>query len=449
MAYTQNYIRLTDKFLIERNIDEVATFMTIDGHDLQDFVLELQSNFTTELELQVINIDASLEALNQDLTNFKGIENSHYSELSDDIKDLNNEVYRNRVFIDSNKEQLDILNEQTRLVGNYQLVQGPVPDEGEVTFKVDGRGANAGQHNIAMDENSLYMDVVRIKFNKIDAEGNTREFDNILVGDIIELSQYNEYTIFTRATFQVTSQKNLVDSNKVYAFEVEYISGAGDGNGIPYLKEENGLTVNDRLTRGEVYPSVDLQEMALTEDYETMLKNALPVGIIMPWISTKLPPGFQECNGSALTGDPQDNKYQAFRDLYGTSTPDMRGRALVGYGAYGCTTLNSKKGQTTSAPSTAMVMTSAGAHTHSVTIDVGGSHTHQYGNKDNDAGGTGSKVWGGIVGQNHHESSSAGSHTHTSTVTSAGGHTHTISGWDTYNRMYSYVARWIVKTHNV
>ena len=69
MAYTQNYIRLTDKFLIERNIDEVATFMTIDGHDFQDFVLELQSNFTIELELQVINIDASLTALALDIDN--------------------------------------------------------------------------------------------------------------------------------------------------------------------------------------------------------------------------------------------------------------------------------------------------------------------------------------------------------------------------------------------
>ena len=449
MAYTQNYIRLTDKFLIERNIDEVATFMTIDGHDFQDFVLELQSNFTTELELQVINIDASLDALSLDIDNFKAIESEHYSELSGEIDSLNVEVNRNRVFIESNKEQLDIINEQTRLVGNYTMVRGDDDTKkAEMSFLVKGRGPTAGTPEMIPEEYSTYEDVIKIIFNQTDSLDYLRTFDNLLVGDILEIAQYNEYAIFTRATFQVTTLPVYAPLKYTYTIEVEFISGAGDGSGIPYKQtdDETGEVKNDRVTRCEAYPSVDLQEMALTEDYKTLMKNSLPIGIVMPWVSTRLPAGFHECNGTNL-GD--DTKYDDFSVIYGRTTPDMRGRALVGYGAYGATTLNAKLGQTTAAPSGGLTMTSNGSHTHTVSINDGGTHTHKYGDKGRQAGGTTDKVWGGVEGQNVHQSSSAGSHTHTSTVSTSGTHKHTVTGWDTYNRMYSYVTRWIVKTHHV
>ena len=449
MAYTQNYIRLTDKFLIERNIDEVATFMTIDGHDFQDFVLELQSNFTTELELQVINIDASLTALALDIDNFKAIESDHFSELTGEIENLTIEVNRNRVFIESNKEQLDIINEQTRLVGNYTMVQG---DDGikkaEMGFKVKGRGPTAGTPEMNPEPYSTYEDVIKIIFNQTDSLNYLRTFDNLLVGDIVEIAQYNEYAIFTRATFQVTSLPVYTAANFTYTIEVEFISGAGDGSGIPFKQtNEEGNLINDRVTRCEAYPSVDLQEMALTDDYKTLMKNSLPIGITMPWVSTKLPAGFHECNGTLLS---DDTKYNEFRLLYGSSTPNMKGRAIVGYGAYGATTLNKQMTQTTSAPSgSGLGMTSSGSHSHTVSINDGGTHTHRYGDKDRKAGGTTAKVWGGNEGTNYHQSSSAGSHTHTSTVSTSGSHTHSITGWDSYNRMHSYVARWIVKTHHV
>ena len=90
----KNHIRLTDKFIIERTSKEITTFMTVDGHDLQDFVLELQSDFTSDAELQLQTLENGLIALNFDLVTQKEIESTHYNNITTAQDNLQRQLVR-------------------------------------------------------------------------------------------------------------------------------------------------------------------------------------------------------------------------------------------------------------------------------------------------------------------------------------------------------------------
>ncbi len=62
-----NPIRLTDKLIIERELDSGRETMTIDGYDLKEFTLDLQSAFTTEVEQAIAKLQVQASTVETDL----------------------------------------------------------------------------------------------------------------------------------------------------------------------------------------------------------------------------------------------------------------------------------------------------------------------------------------------------------------------------------------------
>ena len=192
---------------------------------------------------------------------------------------------------------------------------------------------------------------------------------------------------------------------------------AGDSNGIPYSDEafidnndpDNPETYRDY--RVEVFPSIPTKSFVDKTEYKQVLSRAIPVGMVMPWFSNSIPTGWMKCDGSTIP-----SKYIEARS-YLTSTPDLRGRALVGAGSYGITsTPNSNIGQTTSKPSNTPTTASAGGHTHTLTIASGGSHSHKYGDNTKYGGGTTKSAYSAQSNGGSYKTSTNGSHTHTATL---------------------------------
>ena len=123
---------------------------------------------------------------------------------------------------------------------------------------------------------------------------------------------------------------------------------------------------------------------------------------------------------------------------------------MVGAGGKGISsTINRAIPQSTSKPAKTVTTASAGSHKHTVTIENNGAHNHVYGDNNKYGGGTGNRAYGAQNGGGHYDTSSAGSHSHTMTLSDAGSHSHSLSGWDSYNRMYSHSCHYIMKVYHI
>ena len=196
----------------------------------------------------------------------------------------------------------------------------------------------------------------------------------------------------------------------------------------------------------------------------TLINNALddivgytmPSGGIIMWSGavSAIPTGWALCNGS--NGTPNlTGKFivHADADSGGTYNPSNTG------GANDVTLATSQMPAHSHSGSTA----SAGSHTHTGSTNSAGAHTHTtnisfspdvdyYGNNvsilNNGQNGTNS-----VTGQSaNFTSSSAGSHSHTVSINSGGAHTHTVSVTNTggggahENRPPYYALAYIMKT---
>ena len=458
-----NHIRLTDRFIIERQTEEGNLLMTIDGHDLKEFTLEQQSSFTDEIKSEVIKNEASADALGADLYQHINVESNHYQELTIRINDLNTEVDRNRLSIDNNKALIDELYETTRIIGRYHFLEkNSNPSEiepGEMGAKFvynSTNGTTQKLYNITEFYFHIY-DRLHVKNYPVPVDGGTgKTFDNLLVGDLIEISYSTESgnSLLARGSYIITGTELISDTyGKV---TVEAVKTAGDEGQTEFPFSNNTFDPNldpDDLEswrdyRIEVFPSIPTESFVDKSDYKGILKRALPIGMVMPWFgsTSTIPEGWMRCDGSSI---PNNNQHTEIRKMF-EKTPDLTGRALVGAGAKGVSTsANQTVNQSTSKPTKVPTTANAGGHTHTVTLTKNGAHSHTYGDKNKYGGGTTKTAYGAQQGSGHYDTSSSGGHTHTVTLSNEGQHNHTISGWDSYNRMYSHTCHFIMKVYHI
>ena len=459
-----NQIRLTDKFIIERELDTGRETMTVDGHDLKEFTLELQSAFTSEVEQEILTIANQATAVESELYAFINTESSHFVELTDKITSQDSAVSSNRRSIDVTSDLVDQLYETTRIVGRYLFLDKEFDDRASV----DNGGLNPGEMVADFEVGQSggnkykYKNIKKFYFHTYDklAVDNTpgvdpkpevgKTFENIFKGDILEISYGNDSSFLGRATYIVTDKEgadpNTTD-NLTGWIEVDIIEAAGDtGGGFPFSTvDATDDPDNPEISstyRVEIFPSVPTESFADKTDYESAIRSGLPVGMVVSWFSSNIPDGWLPCDGTNI---PDDSDHQELILMGITETPDLRGRALIGSGANGVSSINTPIDQTTSKPQRTPSTNSKGGHTHTVTIEANGNHSHKYGNASHTGGGTKSGAKSAQSNGGDYTTSSSGKHTHGSTVSTAGAHTHTISGWDTYNRMYSHSCHFIMK----
>ena len=441
-----NKIRLTDRFIIERVTDDGPTNMTVDGHDLKEFTLELQSSFTEEVEASIFALQNQGASLEVDLVDYRNLESKHYGELDERITEQNFNVTANTNSIRSQQAQIDKLYETTRIIGRYFMVEKTPanlgPGEMSVKFKTISDG-NPAQLYYKVEKLYFHVnDLISIDGLPAPYDGSDeKSFDNLFAGDLIEISDSNTVSLISRALYEVMDSPVVTGS---YAtVDVRVVQSGGDNDGFPW-QDPNANPVRDM--RIEVFPSAPTDTFLELEDYNKFIQKGFPIGTIMAWISNTPPAGYLICNGQSISA----NKYATLRSIIGNSLPDLRGRALIGQGNYtGVKTLNRAVSQSTSAPTKSLSSSSAGSHSHSSSIDTAGNHNHRYGNNTLKGGGTKNTAYSAIDNKGDYKTTQNGAHTHTVTISSDGSHSHTISGWDSYNRMNSHTVHWIIKAEHV
>jgi microcystin-dependent protein len=119
------------------------------------------------------------------------------------------------------------------------------------------------------------------------------------------------------------------------------------------------LRVNSGVPQWGQVASGGIADTAVTlQKLATAVANALcPVGSIMPYAGDTAPSGWLLCNGASTSG------YTALAALVGATTPDLRGRTLIGAGTGGGLTNR-------------VLGTTGGAETHVLTTAEMPSHTH-------------------------------------------------------------------------
>ena len=159
-----------------------------------------------------------------------------------------------------------------------------------------------------------------------------------------------------------------------------------------------------------------------------ILNQIIPVGTIIAYSGATIPTGWKECDGSIISSVTYPELYALLGTTYGSlgKLPDLKGRSIIGrgigtdsittqtfiagsYGGLYKHTLITTELPTHNHDAGTLITASAGAHTHSITINKG-----RYGTGD--IFGTANRDMG------------AGYGTFETTSTSAGAHTHSITG---------------------
>lgn len=169
----------------------------------------------------------------------------------------------------------------------------------------------------------------------------------------------------------------------------------------------------------------------------------VPVGTISAYAGATAPTGWLLCDGTSTTG------YTSLAALVGATTPDLRGKFLMGktasgtgstlLGSGGSTTiaegnLPSHSHANTASASTSVTVNSGGSHAHTATSSTEGAHVHVYSRTDSAADAVynvGDSLASIVYETISANTQSAGAHNHTITVDSGGSHSHTASATTT------------------
>ena len=89
-------------------------------------------------------------------------------------------------------------------------------------------------------------------------------------------------------------------------------------------QEQSKQTVLERLEKLEKLVEQQAQQII------QLTKTQTPVGTIISFIGAQIPEGYLPCDGTEIP-----EKFDELRKLVGTTTPDLRGRFLLGVGKYG------------------------------------------------------------------------------------------------------------------
>ena len=199
-----------------------------------------------------------------------------------------------------------------------------------------------------------------------------------------------------------------VDNDKSSTGNNQFLVYASGGMSINTAPESNtALTVSGKIKS----TSADLGAATVTTLTATSTitgYGTIPVGGIIMWSGSTIPTGWALCDGTQ-------------------STPDLRGRFIVGSGS-GSGLTSRSIGNTGGVETVTLTVNQLPVHKHSVSINTteNGAHTHNYKlyyNKWDDGG---SDDDGGTTSDGRNSSSDSGS------VLSGGAHTHTVTG-DTGN----------------
>ena len=428
--------------------------MTVDGYDLEDFVLNLQSDFTADIEARVLTLEASATALENDFAVQKTVENERYTELTGLIDEQKTNAETNRKSIDVNKALIDELYETTRVVGKFYITSkeaaGDLKD-GEGGFKWYNPPLLSYDRQSFQNAEFLllsYVDLLAIRTAELDETGATdpveRSYENIFPGDLIEISAQTSLSFMWRTVYQITNVELLSKAVKIQLF---YVSSSGMIKDNFQDELDPGDTDSVRYeSKIEIVPSMSLETFGKTSEYEKLLRETVPIGMIAAWPTTNAPVGWLLCDGRSV---PEGTEYDELRAMK-SSTPDLRGRTPVGVGALGVgTSIGAKIDQSTSAPKNGLTTKKAGQHNHTCTTSPAGEHTHKYGDNNKHGGGNSHNAFSAHSSSQSYVTSKEGGHNHTMTVGTVSDHTHQISGFDDYNRMYSVALQYIIKAYHI
>jgi len=228
-------------------------------------------------------------------------------------------------------------------------------------------------------------------------------------GDLTVSGSYPDY-VFTadNTTYQAGSGISLTGTT----FNVDNpFNPSGTYSGLraqATTKEDVGLS---SVPNHATYSTSDTYTKTEVANEIAAASTSFPAGFIVLWSGSvaSIPVGWVLCDGS-------------------NSTPDLRNKFVIGAGSsYSVGATGGSKDAVVISHSHTASTDSAGNHSHSGSTNTAGAHTHvyqeRYYNNNGAAGGRFGTEWRNRAAN----TSSAGSHSHTLSITSAGSHSHSVS----------------------
>jgi microcystin-dependent protein len=180
----------------------------------------------------------------------------------------------------------------------------------------------------------------------------------------------------------------------------------------------------------------------------TAVQNLLvPVGTIAMYGGATAPTGWLLCDGASI-----DSGYTALRAIVGTTTPDLKGRVPVGMGAgTGLTsrTLGDTGGAETHTLTEAQIPShthTQNAHSHTASTGSAGGHNHTYNEPYDTSGISAAGPFANVFYAREAVTTTAGAHTHSVTVDSATAVNQSTGGGAAHNNMQPFrVVNYIIK----
>lgn len=177
--------------------------------------------------------------------------------------------------------------------------------------------------------------------------------------------------------------------------------------------------------------NIDAGSIGFAKLASDVTNRLVPVGTVVAYAGATAPTGWLLCNGTSTTG------YPSLAALVGATTPDFRGRTLVGqsgsvpFNGALLSVLGSTASVSAHSHTVSGTAAETGSHSHSITVDGVGDHVHPssatgfLANQGFDWTPPGplNKDWSYDV-----PTGAAGAHSHTASSAPAGQHSHSVSG---------------------
>jgi microcystin-dependent protein len=210
---------------------------------------------------------------------------------------------------------------------------------------------------------------------------------------------------------------------------------------------DNAVTAAKIATNAVGSDEIAANAVGIAELATAVINRLVPVGTIAMYGGATAPTGWLLCDGASI-----DSGYTALRAIVGTTTPDLKGRVPVGMGAgTGLTsrTLGDTGGAETHTLTEAQIPShthTQNAHSHTGSTGSAGGHNHTYNEPYDTSGMSAAGPFANVFYAREAVTTTAGAHTHSVTVDSATAVNQSTGGGTAHNNMQPFrVVNYIIK----
>lgn len=499
----------TDKFISSRDEDTGEVFYGVLGKDLEAFVIDQQGDFIDEYDVIVKDLSDRNIANQDLFREIRLDHEGHYAEQKEDLRLARRSIEENydgrhnqTPNLIENANIIKRLKNEARITKVYHSIPESVATANwargycsliSSTGKFeDVTTAIFHRHDILSQEPAKFWglfpgDTLDISIYKnmstpiydVDENGDPVLDEN---GNAILIKTLVEKHLQTRVIYAVKTGENAFNPLETDADDplihvpITYVGGDKTDIVIssdPTTDDNLYLNLDDYVYyQVNVIPSLDLSQLVRIKTILNDIDSSVPIGTILPFVhdgsaplDAKLPSGengvwrwLTPPSGGNLNL-PDATTYPEFNDFMQnvkkgstklTSLPDLKGRYIIGHKGTLNYSMNDVITKQHTAKPSGFTVYDNGSHRHTVNINTAGSHKHKTGSTSiADTIGK-IKIYGSCKTSSTSSKRSVfpnyQQHRHTASMTShTSKHTHSISGFDTYNRMHSFVVGWIIK----